>query len=213
MSFILDALRRADSERERGRVPGLHAQPSNAMSADGAVTGEGRRAGWNGAQWLAAALVALALLLLGGWLSLRLSEPRPEGLAPAPTAAPPQPAPQHVSPINVPPINAPTVVQAPVVSQPQVPVVAPPAQPAASAAAKDQPVPLLSELPAELRSQIPALTSGGSMYSETPANRMLILNGQLLHEGDLVAGKLVLEEIRLNGAVLSLKGQRFRISY
>ncbi|MDI4631888.1 general secretion pathway protein GspB [Pelomonas sp. V22] len=208
MSFILDALRRADSERERGRVPGLHAQPSNAMSADGAVTGEGRRAGWNGAQWLAAALVALALLLLGGWLSLRLSEPRPEGLAPAPTAAPPQPAPQQL-----PPMNVPTVVQAPVVSQPQVAVVAPPVQPAASAAAKDQPVPLLSELPAELRSQIPALTSGGSMYSETPANRMLILNGQLLHEGDLVAGKLVLEEIRLNGAVLSLKGQRFRISY
>ncbi|MFO1267813.1 MAG: hypothetical protein U1F67_14180 [Rubrivivax sp.] len=27
MSYILDALRRAESERERGQVPGLHAQP------------------------------------------------------------------------------------------------------------------------------------------------------------------------------------------
>src|SRR6185369_14446378 len=27
MSYILDALRRADAERERGAVPGLHAQP------------------------------------------------------------------------------------------------------------------------------------------------------------------------------------------
>ncbi|MFZ2652317.1 MAG: hypothetical protein WA210_19640, partial [Burkholderiaceae bacterium] len=27
MSYILDALRRADSERERGAVPGIHAQP------------------------------------------------------------------------------------------------------------------------------------------------------------------------------------------
>ena len=27
MSYILDALRRADAERERGAVPGLHSQP------------------------------------------------------------------------------------------------------------------------------------------------------------------------------------------
>lgn len=208
MSFILDALRRADSERERGRVPGLHAQPSNAMSADGCAAGEGQRAGWSGAQWLAAALAALALLMLGAWLSLRLSEPRQEGLAPAPATAPLQPAPQQALPLHTP-----AVVQAPVLSQPPVAAVAPPVQPTASAAEKDQPVPLLSELPAALRSQIPTLSSGGSMYSETPANRMLILNGQLLHEGDLVAGTLVLEEIRLNGAVLSLKGQRFRISF
>ncbi len=208
MSFILDALRRADSERERGRVPGLHAQQASAMAADGGAAGEGRRAGFSGAQWLLAALAALALLLLGGWLSLRMSEPLPASVAPAEVPVPPpvqQQQPQHTAPA---PVHLPVTSQAP-----QAAVVPPPAQPAASASAKDQQPPLLSELPAELRSQVPALTSGGSMYSETPANRMLILNGQLLHEGDLVAGKLVLEEIRLNGAVLSLKGQRFRISY
>ena len=30
MSYILDALQRADAERERGTVPGLHAQPLGA---------------------------------------------------------------------------------------------------------------------------------------------------------------------------------------
>ncbi|MDE1950478.1 MAG: hypothetical protein KGI35_17810, partial [Burkholderiales bacterium] len=32
MSYILDALRRAEAERERGLVPGLHSQP-NASAA------------------------------------------------------------------------------------------------------------------------------------------------------------------------------------
>ena len=34
MSLILDALRKADSERERGSVPGLHAHPLPALPAD-----------------------------------------------------------------------------------------------------------------------------------------------------------------------------------
>ena len=39
MSYILDALRRADAERERGAVPGLHAQPVPPVSADAAGSG------------------------------------------------------------------------------------------------------------------------------------------------------------------------------
>ncbi len=31
MSYILDALRRAEAERQRGQVPGLDAQPSGAL--------------------------------------------------------------------------------------------------------------------------------------------------------------------------------------
>ena len=34
MSYILDALRRADAERERGGVPGLHTQPTPTESDD-----------------------------------------------------------------------------------------------------------------------------------------------------------------------------------
>ena len=34
MSYILDALRRADAERERGAVPSLHAQQSSSLPSD-----------------------------------------------------------------------------------------------------------------------------------------------------------------------------------
>ena len=54
---------------------------------------------------------------------------------------------------------------------------------------------------------------GGAMYSQTPANRMLILNGQVFREGDKVAGQLVLEQIKLKSAVLAYKGYRYNINY
>ena len=66
MSYILDALRRADSERERGAVPGLHAQPGAespdpTAAADGVVT--------NPLVWV---VVAMALLLVAvlAWQTL-----------------------------------------------------------------------------------------------------------------------------------------------
>ncbi|MET0518583.1 MAG: general secretion pathway protein GspB, partial [Burkholderiaceae bacterium] len=81
-------------------------------------------------------------------------------------------------------------------------------EPAAPAA-----VPTIAELPEALRRELPALAVGGAMYSDTPANRMLILNGQVFHEGDRVAEQLVLERIKLRGAVLVFRGQRYAISF
>jgi len=74
-------------------------------------------------------------------------------------------------------------------------------------------VPTLEQLPAGLRQQIPNLSIGGSIYSEDPASRFLIINGQVVHEGHPVAPGLVLEQIRLKAAVLRFKGQRFGVSY
>ena len=71
----------------------------------------------------------------------------------------------------------------------------------------------LSELPEDVRSSLPALTVGGAMYSQTPANRMLIINGQVFREGDALAPGLVLEQIKLKSAVLKVKGLRYGISY
>jgi len=51
------------------------------------------------------------------------------------------------------------------------------------------------------------------MYSDTPANRMLIINAQVWHEGDKIAPNLTLEQIRLRSAVLVFKGQRFTLAY
>ena len=56
MSYILDALRRADLERERGAVPGLNAQPA-------ALPASGPEASHNARPWVWVLVGALVLLI------------------------------------------------------------------------------------------------------------------------------------------------------
>lgn len=200
MSYILDALRRADSERERGTVPSLHANPVPADRAHEAFDGP-RVPRW---AWL---LLAVGLLAIGAQVPKWLSPPESDRAPTVPVQLPKQ-------------RTEPTVVQL----QPPEASLLEQAAAAASAMAsrhrtvqvpptEHQGVPGLNELPEEIRRALPKLVTGGAMYSESPSNRMLILNGQVFREGDIVADKLVLERIKLNQAVLSFKGQRFEISY
>ena len=69
----------------------------------------------------------------------------------------------------------------------------------------------LAELPVEARRGLPPLAFGGSIYSNTPANRLLIVNGQLMHEGDALGPGVTLEQIKPKAAVLNIGGQRFEI--
>jgi general secretion pathway protein B len=85
MSYILDALRRADSERERGGVPGIHAQPEPLLSP--AQTSEPKRLPW---PWIAAGAAATVAVLLAGYL-LGRETPREEVSAAAPIAPAPAP--------------------------------------------------------------------------------------------------------------------------
>ena len=71
----------------------------------------------------------------------------------------------------------------------------------------------LNELPENIRRELPTLAVGGAMYSEKAANRMLILNGQVFHEGEKVSPDLMLEQIKLKSAVLVYKSYRYGISY
>jgi general secretion pathway protein B len=76
MSYILDALKRAEAERERGTVPGLHARPVISYNEiDDAASSKG----W----WL----VAVALVLVAGGAAFWWWR------APAPTAPTSEPAP------------------------------------------------------------------------------------------------------------------------
>ena len=120
-------------------------------------------------------------------------------------AATAPPTPQTEAPVAMAPARP--VPQAPVQAAPrkQPTRVAAKASAPASAAAPERPVQTLSELP--------QITVGGAMYSENAANRMLIINGQVFHEGDKVSGELVLEQIKLKTAVLAYKGYRYGISY
>lgn len=71
----------------------------------------------------------------------------------------------------------------------------------------------LMDLPESVRRDLPTLTIGGAMYSEIPAQRMLIINSQVLREGDTVAPELVLEAIQLKAAIFRFKGYRYIVNY
>ncbi|MEJ6007452.1 general secretion pathway protein GspB [Paucibacter sp. AS339] len=227
MSYILEALKRAEAERERGSLPNLLSQ-TVAPDLNGA---EGHKAAPHPlARPVPLALLLLSLLALGIWLGRGFKAEEasaPPAAVPTVSTAPPAPIqPPSVAPIAAaPPINTSRLSPPPPAPEPMatplaVPKAAPMPLPTASAAppasqtaTKSAAIPLLKELPDALRRELPALSASGAMYSDTPANRMLIINGQLLHEGEHVAAGLTLEQIELKSAVLSYKGQRFRINY
>ena len=60
---------------------------------------------------------------------------------------------------------------------------------------------------------VPQLAFGGSVYSDTPAQRMVIFNGQVLREGDAVTNELQIEQIRPRSAVMRVRGQRFEMPF
>lgn len=243
MSYILDALRRAEADRARGAVPGLHA---NNMPADPEPAA--RR--FTPRVWAAAAVlvVAAAVLVFGALRSVGGS------LAPGPSTNVPELNPVAAEPVAAAPVAlvapaAPAVPGAPVppgVVSAVAPVAAPPMvaaavpvpgpalpaspprlvaraaagrvgvlEPSASLPRSTMPVAVapVDDLSPDVRAQLPRLVVGGAIYSAAPADRMLILNGQVFHEGDRPAADTVLEQIRLKNAVLNYRGQRYQISY
>ena len=226
MSYILDALRRADSERERGSVPSIHAQPVPLGSADGEPQHRTSRT----LVWVSAGLAALLVASLAWQMLGRDAPPEPAVAAPTPPIAAPAPPPvAELQPIESMPAPA-SASTAPVRAQPAAPVRKPvqavaaasrptAARPATQAAAPasatsvESRVLLASELPDEVQRGLPTFVVGGASYSQNPVNRMLIVNGQVFREGDKLAPDVSLEQIRLKEAVLVTKGYRYRIVY
>ena len=279
MSYILDALQRADAERGRGNVPGLHARqlPTALEEAAAARTGLRGPLVWGGLL-----VLVLAATVAGLWMWRSPASPSsPVAAAPA-TASQPAPA---ATPVASPPLPAavpvvPAVPVAPVVSPaaPTAPTATPPAalapsapasvgappapsatvqaaavaraapQPAATAppAASDTPVtpavapasatpapraatapastspaggsatpaeaPLLSGLPEDLRRQIPALVITGVVHADNPAQRLLVVNNQVLTQDGQLGPDLVLETIGSRHSVFRFRGTRFRVA-
>jgi general secretion pathway protein B len=247
MSYILDALRRADAERTRGAVPGLHAQN---VPADGEPAARNFSPLIWGAGVAGALLVAvLVVIVFGPWRSQPDARVATAPLAPAPELAPPPretaPAPGELPPASPgaidpgarpvePPVGRERALPPPHVPPPQgrptaarvatpEPKAAAPAQlpvehygaPIAPATTPARPaaIPGINDLPPDVRSQLPRLNVGGAIYSETPSARMVILNGQVFHEGDKPAADTVLEQIRLKSAILNFRGQRYEVAF
>ena len=302
MSYILDALRRADAERSRGAVPGLHAQglPPDLEPA----ARDYRPLIWAAGGAGALLVAVIVILVVAPWKSAPAPAESRTALASAPDLAPtprdalaasapaqmaqgelpavqpgaiepgarpveppigrgnppptatadaraPQPYPPpptaRTGARDMPPdaSTRPALAQAPAArtgardgldaraadgrvatleprSQARTPTPAAPAPvehygaplPAATPpVARGNAVPNIKDLPPDVRAQLPKLTVAGSVYSDTPSARMVILNGQVVHEGDKPAADTVLEQIRLKSAILNFRGQRYEITF
>ncbi|WP_197284799.1 general secretion pathway protein GspB [Piscinibacter sakaiensis] len=51
----------------------------------------------------------------------------------------------------------------------------------------------------------------GTVYASEPAQRLVIVNGELLREGARIGPDLVVEEIRRKDVVWRYRGQRFSL--
>ena len=237
MSYILDALRRAEAERGRGAVPGIH---TPAVPVPGAVPVAGRSV--ISPVLVAVAVVAVAAVAAGGtwWV---LQRPVPAGAVaspePAPAVAPavtppPAPAPRAAAPQRERPAPAPSssvAPRSPAADPERARPAAPaprertPAAPAPRAAdlAAANPAPAAApaatgtvfaqaDLPEAVRAQLPSLKISGVTYSSNPVYRMAIVNGQVLHEGDPAGPGLLLEKIEPGRTIWSFKGYRYGLA-
>ena len=217
MSYILDALRRADAERDRGEVPGLHTQQFGVLPGDDEAPRRPRL--------LIFTIVVLVIALVGAlaWNFFGASDAAPKPLAPAPVVTPPMPV--AIAPTLPVPASRPSIAAVPQASPAPASAVKdamparPPARPTARreppatapAAPPDDRIYTQAELPDAIRRELPRIAYGGGSYSADKASRIAFLNGQVFHEGDTVAPGLVLKQIKQKGAVLAYKGYRFEL--
>ena len=68
----------------------------------------------------------------------------------------------------------------------------------------------MTELPVAIQQELPAMSISVHAYSGKAADRLVDINGHLLHEGDSVAPGLTLDQITPDGMILSFKGYTFR---
>ncbi|WP_341676705.1 general secretion pathway protein GspB [Niveibacterium sp. SC-1] len=241
MSYILDALRRADEERrEQEAATELHDQVvAPAATADGASL----PAAWG--PWIVAAVCVAIAGVVGAYAWQMQGGAADPGAARAAEASTPP------TPTSTPMVSAttPAVAETPVGtatpsadSRPSTgdthrartpgkgernngatspDMAAPnvtsssataPAPPNAAVADAQVPVSSLAALPDEIRRALPPMRFDGTIYSEVPASRLVLINGQLLREGEAFTTDVRVEEIRPRSAILSYRGRRFEFA-
>lgn len=231
MSFILDALRKSEHERQRQAGPVIAempiARPASRMPSALIAVG-------------ALLAVNLAVLL---WFLLRDDSPEvvreePVQVAAPATQAPPTPlrAAERPAPVTPAAAAAPAPIaramrplageatqepsaapmrEAPGAPDPSLLPPAPlpvttavPRYPSAPASGQEF-IPRLETLPPQATAGLPALNLDLHIYAPDPAQRAAFINGRRYREGDTTAEGIEVLAITTEGAVLRHRGQRF----
>ena len=217
MSYILDALKKADHERTLGDVPDLET----------AHWGERRRRRTVRWVWVVAALLlvngALLAVLLGHntgvqqqGASRRIAEELPVSPVPKTETAAIQPSRKIKQPRE--PVYVPPVVRTPASSVQQAPA---PAVTAPSSYYAPQPVTTTvapagssgvqywGDLPLEFRSSLTLPHIDIHVYDDDPARRFILVDLQKYREGETLESGAVVEEINETSIQLNYQGTRF----
>jgi general secretion pathway protein B len=215
MSFILDALKKSEIERQRQSVPGLMDTRSGPRRS--------RLPLWVGALGL---LLGINLVVLGLVLwnksapSAPAVRPPDSAASPAPNATPP--VTEHFSPLDSSPVYAPEI---------PVPAAEGPRKPAARAVRHSDPIlsdqsaqaqaqarspaeseevlPSISEINLTGAQALPELHLDVHVYATNPADRFVYINMRKYHEGAALPEGPRVEHIRRDGVVLNYQGLRF----
>jgi general secretion pathway protein B len=213
MSFILDALRKSELERQRQNGPSIAELP---------IARSDRRLPW--------ALVAIGLLLAvnaGVLLYFLLREDAataptiaaaaPGSVAPAMAAAVPAPAPSQI--VEMPAVEVPTVemrqseedapADATLPPPAPDPTLLPDAAVTYSAGPVEELPPPMADLPAQATAGLPELSVDLHIYTSDPAKRAVFINGKRYQRGSVLVEGPRVEEINPEGVVLSYHGRRF----
>ena len=71
----------------------------------------------------------------------------------------------------------------------------------------------LQEAPEDVRRQLAAIRLAGGMHSPRPADRLLIVNGQVAREGEAVAEGVMLEQIQPRSAIFRIRQHRIEVPF
>ena len=215
MSYILEALKKAQAERQLGNAPTIHAPTlHHAAPRLPAVKKSG----------VLALAIGVIVVAGAGWFawSQRTVAPAAVLTPAASTAALPTPAPAPVPVVAAPVVPAPVASPPPVFAARVEPVVRPrkaavpptPVAPAAPAPAPaDEAIRYAKDLPPEIQQQLPRVGFGGYMYSDNAADRLVLVDKTLRREGEEIAPGLMLEKLLPKGAVLNYRGTRYRVGF
>jgi general secretion pathway protein B len=222
MSFILDALKKSEIERQRQSVPGLmDTRPSARRS---------RLPGWA----IALGLLLCINLLVLTFVLTRKSAPAAHASQPGDTASVPQaavpPETSHFSPLDSAPVYAPEIPvaagesPAPLRPPPAVHRVSAEAAGAAALRPAHRPDPLLTDPDAKANEEslpsiseinltgaqaLPELHLDVHVYATNPAERFVYVNMRKYHQGSTLQEGPTVERIRRDGVVLNYQGLRF----
>lgn len=221
MSFILEALRKSEHERQRQAGPDFAPQVVVRKPAFS----------WT-SPWVIVIVVLLVInVAVISLLFTRLERPQPHTAPvemPAPAtqagAAPPVSPPAVVPPVTPPPRTTPPAQAA---AAPAPPPVFPAPEPAYEAASYAAPDPTPSPSRAAIRQTstaveellptvhelglgtVPELHLDLHVYADQPQERFVSINGRKYREGDRTAEGIGIERITQQGVVMNQQGRRF----